>query len=135
MYWTDSLINLCRVKGILNEYKPFVEKRLSKIRSGSGIDEWHYVPTDHNPADLPSRGCTLRELLSVPWWTAGPAFARESILKESQFDHDLVNKYDPGSNPVGTDLRGDTVCIILGPTNTAPIETMKDTPGRVAGVW
>ena len=53
-YWTDSTINLNRIRGIGNEYQPFEENRLKKIRRCSQVEQWNYVPTNHNPADLPS---------------------------------------------------------------------------------
>ncbi|XP_041564840.1 uncharacterized protein LOC121467484 [Drosophila elegans] len=35
---------------------------------------WHHVPTDLNPADVVSRGCTPKELLEHSLWANGPPF-------------------------------------------------------------
>ncbi|XP_041566057.1 uncharacterized protein LOC121467816 [Drosophila elegans] len=35
---------------------------------------WHHVPTDLNPADVVSRGCTPKELLEHSLWASGPPF-------------------------------------------------------------
>jgi len=39
---------------------------------------WHHVPTNLNPADVVSRGCTPRELLEHSLWTNGPPFLLQS---------------------------------------------------------
>ncbi|KAL7723225.1 hypothetical protein ACLKA6_007788 [Drosophila palustris] len=37
---------------------------------------WHHVPTQLNPADILSRGCTSLELLNNQLWAEGPEFLR-----------------------------------------------------------
>ena len=48
--------------------------RVSKIRNGSCISQWHFVPTKQNPADQISRGITVRSFLSCNEWINGPNF-------------------------------------------------------------
>ncbi|XP_017848265.2 uncharacterized protein LOC108603731 isoform X3 [Drosophila busckii] len=38
--------------------------------------KWHHVPTDVNPADILSRGCTPLELLESKLWREGPPFLK-----------------------------------------------------------
>ena len=37
------------------EYRQFASNRVAKIKERSDV-QWHYVPTEENPADLRSRG-------------------------------------------------------------------------------
>ncbi|KAJ8879098.1 hypothetical protein PR048_019704 [Dryococelus australis] len=50
-------------------WKTFVANRVSKIQSSTQRDNWHHVKSDDNPADLLSRGMTLKWLIaSNLWW-------------------------------------------------------------------
>ena len=51
-FYTDSTINLYRIKGLNKEYKQFVQNRRHEIRNKTSIDDWYYVPTKLNPSDL-----------------------------------------------------------------------------------
>lgn len=53
----------------------FVFNRVKKIREYSRPEEWRHIPGNLNPADLPSRGCTSKQLLNCRWWE-GPDWLR-----------------------------------------------------------
>lgn len=42
--------------------------RSKEIRALSEGCEWRHVPGEINPADLPSRGSTMKKLLQCRWW-------------------------------------------------------------------
>ena len=87
-FWTDSTINLYRIRNARGYYKPFVENRLEYIRQRS--ENWYYVPTDLNPADLPSRGCLPHELAGNVLWENGPKFQCDPNFKDySTFERNL----------------------------------------------
>ena len=74
--WTDSMVVLSCVRNRTTRFKTYVANRLSYIHDGTGVDEWSYVPTSVNPADVGSRGCAPTGLslwLSGPEFLAGPA--------------------------------------------------------------
>ena len=72
----DSLNVGYWIQGKSREYKPFVAHRVGEIHENSNPDQWRYVPTSLNPADLGTRGLTALELTeSKKWWT-GPDFLR-----------------------------------------------------------
>ena len=100
-YWTDSTINLNRIRNSKNEYKQFVENRLRKIRGNSDPKSWSYVPTDMNPADLPSRGCLAHELPEHKFWNIGPEFIRNPEIDQMEFE----KKLNPFSN-VDIEIKG-----------------------------
>ena len=79
-FFTDSIINLHRIKGLKREYKQFVENRLNEIRKLTKPEQWSYVPTESNLSDLPSRGCLLSDLINNPIWLKGPEFIQQLTI-------------------------------------------------------
>lgn len=72
----DSLNVGYWIQGKSREYKPLVAHRVAEIHENSNPDQWRYVPTSLNPADLFTRGITALELTeSKKWWTL-PEFLR-----------------------------------------------------------
>lgn len=55
----------------------FVANRVSEIQSSSNINQWHYVSTLTNPADLISRGQNPEQLVNNHLWWFGPAWLRQ----------------------------------------------------------
>ena len=65
--WADSSMALHWVRGKGN-YKQFVSNRVKEIQKQSYIQWWH-VPTEQNPADVASRGCSPQNI-PTDWWSA-----------------------------------------------------------------
>ncbi|XP_046847100.1 uncharacterized protein LOC124440717 [Xenia sp. Carnegie-2017] len=94
--WLDSTVALHWIKGG-GEYKQFVANRVQKIQSKQGI-EWRYVPTDRNPADVGSRGGTVKEnklWLNGPHWLQNinewPQDIVTQSTKESEKEAKVIN--------------------------------------------
>ena len=92
-FYTDSTINLGRIRGQDKEFQQWVQNRVSGIRSKTQIDDWYYVPTKLNASDLPSRGCSLKDLKSCDMWMYGPEFIREEKIK--LFDYNKTSVVEP----------------------------------------
>ncbi|KFM69359.1 hypothetical protein X975_25440, partial [Stegodyphus mimosarum] len=74
--WTDSSTTLFWIKNEDN-WGTFVKNRIKKIRSITSVDSWTHIPGSHNPADLPTRGCSPKFLLTLKW-LEGPKWLRQS---------------------------------------------------------
>jgi hypothetical protein len=70
--YTDSKVALYWICGHHKEWKQFVENRVQTIRSLVPPELWRHCPGRINPADAPSRGTTMTELLENETWFNGP---------------------------------------------------------------
>ncbi|UYV77367.1 hypothetical protein LAZ67_15000707, partial [Cordylochernes scorpioides] len=84
--WTDSTTSLSWIKRDMN-WSVFVAGRVKKIRQNSSITDWRHVPGKENPADIPSRGASISQLITTRWWE-GPVW----LKKEEQFWTQSVEK-------------------------------------------
>ena len=72
--WTDSMVVLQYIRNTDTRFKTYVANRLEFIHSHSKVSEWVHVPSEQNPADVGSRGCSPDELGEM--WLVGPSFLR-----------------------------------------------------------
>ncbi|XP_055390589.1 uncharacterized protein LOC129619372 [Condylostylus longicornis] len=80
--WTDSQIVLSWIKGEPSSFKTYVAHRLVVIHEKSTINQWNYVATKNNPADIISRGMSASRLIDSELWFQGPKFL---TLQEDQW--------------------------------------------------
>lgn len=73
-FYTDSTIVLSWLAAEPATWKTFVCNRISEIHSLSNVEQWHHIPSAHNPADLISRGISAAEISSAVLWWQGPNF-------------------------------------------------------------
>ena len=62
LHWLKSATSL----------KRFVTNRVNEIRKSTSEAEWRYCPTEHNPADLVTRGITESNFTESVLWRKGP---------------------------------------------------------------
>ncbi len=75
-YWSDSITVLYWIKSDSKKFQDFVHNRLQHIRRASEQTDWRWVPTADNPADLATRGLSVKKLAASSLWKEGPAFLR-----------------------------------------------------------
>ena len=75
-FWTDSTTTL---QWIQNDkpWKQYVRQRVQEIRQLTPRERWRHCPGSENPADLPSRGLSVNELIKSQVWWEGPAFLKK----------------------------------------------------------
>ncbi|UYV80734.1 hypothetical protein LAZ67_19001563, partial [Cordylochernes scorpioides] len=72
--WTDSSTAMAWLKR-KNEWNVFVRNRVQEIRDTVNNENWKFVYGKLNPADLPSRGCSIVQFVSTNWWE-GPEWLK-----------------------------------------------------------
>ncbi|XP_075150959.1 uncharacterized protein LOC142225069 [Haematobia irritans] len=77
--WTDSAIVLGWLQKSPQTLKTFVANKVTEILSIANVNQWKYVSTKDNPADLGSRGCSPRELAHSKLWWHGPPWLSQSM--------------------------------------------------------
>ncbi|XP_049866070.1 uncharacterized protein LOC126366823 [Pectinophora gossypiella] len=83
-YWTDSKTVLTWITSGSKSYKPFVAHRVAAIEEHTAVNEWRWVPSRLNVADIATRETTPSFTQASPWFT-GPDFLREG---EATWPHD-----------------------------------------------
>ena len=73
IYWTDLTTALCWIR---NEkpWKQYVQHRVDEIRRLTSKNDLRHCPGKQNPADLPSRGTSAKDLTNNAIWWNGPEF-------------------------------------------------------------
>ena len=77
--YTDSKVSLYWIAGVDQEWKQFVENRVTNIRQLVPSQNWKHCPGKQNPADIPSRGMSPRDLESNKIWLNGPEWLAHQL--------------------------------------------------------
>lgn len=87
-YWSDSTIVLAWINTEPSQLKTFVANRISEIQQSTKSSNWKHVRTEHNPADIISRGATPDDLAKSKLWWFGPQFLK---FDESEWPSTTLN--------------------------------------------
>ncbi|CAK9816560.1 hypothetical protein ANTQUA_LOCUS9005 [Anthophora quadrimaculata] len=78
VFWSDSMITLHWINTAPHTLKPFVANRISKIQNSSKPSQWRHIPSEHNPADILSRGANPAVFMETNTWFQGPSWINQS---------------------------------------------------------
>ncbi|XP_073492566.1 uncharacterized protein [Aquarana catesbeiana] len=97
-FYTDSKVVLGYIYNESRRFYVYVHNRVLRIRKSTQPTQWHYVSTDHNPADHATRSVPASRLKDTTWLT-GPPFLYKSapttpvretyVLLEPESDSDI----------------------------------------------
>ncbi|UYV60553.1 hypothetical protein LAZ67_1001481 [Cordylochernes scorpioides] len=73
--WSDSTTALSWIKKEI-EWRVFVRNRVREIQATTNLNDWRFVPSQLNPADLLSRGCPPSQFVQNRWWE-GPEWLKK----------------------------------------------------------
>ena len=94
-FYTDSKVVMGYVKNETKRFYVYVANRVERIRRSSEPSQWHYIPTDLNPADHATRPVPAADLAGTTWLT-GPKFLAEN---QTLCNDSLADMADITSDP------------------------------------
>ncbi|KAJ8957208.1 hypothetical protein NQ318_007770 [Aromia moschata] len=93
-FWSDSATVISWLQRN-EEWGTFVHNRVMEIRKLTPVLQWRHIPGAYNPADLPSRGCSPKQLVGSRWWE-GPEWLYDKVenwpSRDLIVDEEEVNK-------------------------------------------
>ena len=81
-FWCDSMNGLWWIRNQGRKLKPFVGNCVGLIYSQADPNQWRYIPTKMNTADLLTRGSTVHDLAKITTWCNGPIFLNAKWKKD-----------------------------------------------------
>ena len=97
-FWTDSKVVLSYLQSTTKIFKTFVANRVQQIKSSSNINDWNYVKSANNPADVSSRGLDPDERSRIDLWFNGPSFLLQP--RETWEHHEVVLDINDGDTEI-----------------------------------
>lgn len=76
-FYTDSRVVLGYIYNTNRRFFVYVANRVTRIRKSTQPEQWHFVSTDHNPADHGTRPVPA-SLLGQTNWVSGPSWLKRS---------------------------------------------------------
>jgi len=73
-FWSDSMDVLYWIRGRGRQLRPFVANRIGEIQGRYSPEQWQYIESKGNPADVCFRGLSARSLMESHRWWYGPQF-------------------------------------------------------------
>ena len=74
VFWSDSTTVLSYLRNTSKRRPIFETNRINLIREFSSVNQWRWVDTANNPADLYSRGVAPLQVYKSEKWLKGPTF-------------------------------------------------------------
>ena len=141
VFWSDSQNVLWWIRGHSRDFKPFVANRVGEIQTSTSPEQWRYIPTNLNPADILSRGMKAADLENCDRWWKGPEFLSKhketwptKVIKDNHTGYDemkrsgrptVVTRKENGSNSVCMVVTGNEDNFPLEPRNYSSILRLK----------
>ncbi len=78
--WVDSVNVLCWIRNDSRALSTFVGNRVAKIQRATSPQQWKFVDSARNAADIPSRGVLASGFHDNDLWWSGPDFLKDMTL-------------------------------------------------------
>ena len=120
VFWSDSQNVLWWIHGHSRDFKPFVANRVGEIQTSTDPEQWRYIPTSLNPADILSRGMTAADLAKCDRWWKGPEFLRKpeeawptKVIKDNHTGYDEMKRCTRPTLFTRTENSSESVCMVV----------------------
>ncbi len=113
-FYTDSKVVLGYIHNQTRRFYVYVNNRVLRIRRSSQPEQWYYIRSDQNPADIATRSISAACLANSPW-LLGPRFLVDSPSPPEKETFKLINPaLDADVRPEMTNMSTTTVSKKLG---------------------
>ncbi|XP_068203742.1 uncharacterized protein [Palaemon carinicauda] len=92
VYYIDSTTVLHYIQSNTKRFPVFVANRVRVIKDYSQPEQWRYVNSSDNPADVASRGINVHQFLQYDEWFHGPSFIASDYLTSQEL-HKAVSVF------------------------------------------
>ncbi|XP_039658089.1 uncharacterized protein LOC120560045 [Perca fluviatilis] len=89
-FYCDSKVVLGYISNDSKRFFVYVHNRVHRIRQTTSPEQWHYVPSEQNPADLATRSVAASQLMDTMWFK-GPDFLYKPPTPEVREHFELIN--------------------------------------------
>ncbi|XP_060573880.1 uncharacterized protein LOC132731684 [Ruditapes philippinarum] len=89
-YYTDSKIVLGYIHNSTRRFTRYVSNRVEVIKRDSSPEQWRYVSTQMNPADVGTRGIQADKLQESKWLNGPPDSIMFSDVEQQTIDFELI---------------------------------------------
>ena len=130
VFWSDSQNVLWWIHGHSRDFKPFVANRVGEIQTSTDPEQWRYIPTSLNPADILSRGMTAADLAKCNRWWKGPEYLRKpeeawptKVIKDNHTGYDEMKQSSRLTIFTRMENSSESVCMVVyGNEDNFPLE-------------
>ncbi|KAG5262246.1 hypothetical protein AALO_G00293800 [Alosa alosa] len=88
-FYSDSKVVLGYIFNDSKRFFVYVHNRVHRIRQTTSPEQWHYVPSEQNPADLATRSVAASQLMDTMWFK-GPDFLYKHEKTEKHEHFELI---------------------------------------------
>ena len=81
LYYTDSKVTLSWVKSVDKEFETFAENPLKEILKLSNYNDWNFIKTSQNPADVLTRKQTFGKFKEDILYWEGSSFLKNNVFR------------------------------------------------------
>ena len=92
IFSSDSMDVMYWIRGQSRKFKPFVANRVGEIQASTNPEQWRYVLTKQNPADLLTRGLSVSTLSEQEKWLKGPSLNK---TPQNDLQQELTTREKP----------------------------------------
>ena len=86
LYYTDSKVTLSWVKSVDKEFENFAENPLKEILKLSNYNDWNFIKTSQNPADVLTRKQTFEKFKENILYGEGSSFLKNNVFRGGSRD-------------------------------------------------
>ena len=91
MFWIDSQVGLSWLKTSPRKFRTFVSVPVAAIQETIYPQEFSYIRSEHNPADVLTKGILPEQLEK---WSQGPQFLRKPREEWPKFEENELKMYE-----------------------------------------